>query len=457
MADLADGQTTQVKGSSGSTYTLKHVGGVYSCSCPAWLNQSVPIHQRTCKHLRAFRGEEAERLRVGSTLPVRGATPSPAKATTSGADADDGDGDSGPPLLLAHKWDLVTDPTGWWLSEKLDGVRAYWDGKQMLSRLGNAFHPPAWFTQPLPATPLDGELWAGRKKFQRAVSIVRRMDGGEDWRDIRYVVFDAPAHGGVFEERMACCQQTLTGCGEHVVVHDHQACTGAPHLREELARVEALGGEGLMMRQPRSVYEVGRSFTLLKVKSFLDAEARVVDHVPGAGKHKGRLGSLLVELPDGTRFNVGTGLSDAERENPPPMGCIITFRYQEMSTGGVPRFPSFVAVRSDFRWPTAKPVQPDPPPPPVVHSPPSSVGAAPAPLPSTGSRYFELVEGSSSKFWEITVAGQDLTTRYGRIGKAGVTTLRQLSSSTDAQREALKLIQEKVKKGYIEKSSPQPA
>src|SRR4029077_19905074 len=124
-------------------------------------------------------------------------------------------------------------------------------------------------------------------------------------------------------------------------------CKGIPHLREELARVEALGGEGLMLRQPGSKYVIGRSSTLLKVKSFFDAEAEVIGHQGGAGRHKGRLGALHVRLPDGTELYVGTGFSDAQRENPPPVGSTITVRYQELSDGGVPRFHSYAGLRQD--------------------------------------------------------------------------------------------------------------
>jgi DNA ligase-1 len=105
-----------------------------------------------------------------------------------------------------------------------------------------------------------------------------------------------------------------------------------------------------MLRKPGSRYVAGRSDTLLKVKSFLDSEARVVGHQAGTGKHKGRLGALLVELPNGTRFKVGTGMSDAERNEPPAVGEIITFRYQELTDAGVPRFPSFIGVRQDVDW-----------------------------------------------------------------------------------------------------------
>jgi DNA ligase-1 len=118
-------------------------------------------------------------------------------------------------------------------------------------------------------------------------------------------------------------------------------------LKTELLRVESLGGEGLMLRQPGSHYEAGRSPTLLKVKTFHDAEGRVVEHVPGKGRHKGRLGAVVVAMPDGQTFSVGTGFSDAQRNNPPPIGTVITYRFQELTDRGVPRFPSFVRVRTD--------------------------------------------------------------------------------------------------------------
>src|ERR1700754_1612247 len=133
MPDLCDGESLEMKGSGARPYVLKNVGGVYSCSCPAWRNQSVAIERRTCKHLKKLRGDEAELARIGSD-PV----PKPEASATEG----EGDEKAGPPLLLAERWDNAQDLAGWWLSEKLDGVRAYWDGHRLISRLGNTFHAP---------------------------------------------------------------------------------------------------------------------------------------------------------------------------------------------------------------------------------------------------------------------------------------------------------------------------
>jgi DNA ligase 1 len=450
MPDLADGESFFMKGSGAKPYELKNTGGLYSCNCPAWRNQSLPIEQRTCKHLRKLRGDAAEDARIGRT----GALPAPRKAK------DDTDKE-GAPVLLAQTWDNELDLTGWWLSEKLDGVRAYWDGKQFLSRQGNRYHAPDWFVEELPDVPLDGELWLGRKKFQRAVSIARRQDKSDLWRELRFVIFDAPGVQAEFETRVEFYQDYLRSkTPQFAVAHPQEVCRNLEHLRAELDRIETLGGEGLMLRQPRSKYEIGRSSTLLKVKRFLDAEAKVLEHQPGAGRHKGRMGALGVEMTDGTRFSVGTGFSDAERANPPPLGSTITFRYQELSDGGVPRFPSYVGIRADARITTPTPVESVARPakakgasvtvPALV-----SVAAKPAPTatPAVGEkpRHFEFVDSTSSKFWEVSVKGADMTTRWGRIGTAGQSKTKTFKDEAAALAAAAKLVEEKTGDGYVEK------
>jgi len=434
MPDLKDGESVEMQGSGIKPYVLKNVGGVYSCSCPAWRNQSVAIERRSCKHLVKLRGAAAEEERVGSALPRK---PVPKEGEAQA-----------PPLLLAQTWDFVTDPTHWWLSEKLDGVRAYWDGERFWSRLGNLFHAPDWFVAGLPSVPLDGELWLDRKKFQRTVSIVRRQDKSDLWKEVRFLVFDAPKLEKSFEARLEFVKECLTGSKvPYAQAHEHQLCTGVDHLRQELARFEALGGEGLMLRQPGSRYEGGRSSTLLKVKNFHDAEARVLKHLEGAGRHKGRLGALFVELPDGTTFSVGTGFSDAERGDPPAVGSVITFRYQELSDGGVPRFPSFVGVR-----------EPGPASPVRKHRRQSSQSAPTtkkgdivmsAP-PAASVRRFEFSEGTSNKFWEIATNGLEVTVKFGRIGTQGQASVKSFSDADEAAKHVAKLVKEKLGKGYQE-------
>lgn len=246
-----------------------------------------------------------------------------------------------PAILLAKSWDC-SDATGWWMSTKLDGMRAYWTGRKLLSRDGNEIFAPAWFTEGLPAIALDGELWLGNNAFQETISILKSGDQ-EGWRRIRYMVFDAPEYGGEFEQRYTYLDHLLVAAGlSHVQIVPQTECRGADHIRRALAEVEAAGGEGLMLRQPGSHYEGKRSGTLLKVKSFHDAEARVVEHQPGKGKHRGKMGAITVKLDNGRTFNLGSGFSDLDRANPPAIGSVVTFRFQELTSAGIPRFASFV-------------------------------------------------------------------------------------------------------------------
>jgi DNA ligase 1 len=453
--DLADGESVTMQGSGAQPYVLRNVGGVYSCSCPAWRNQGAAIERRTCKHLRALRGDLAETARIG----VQAATTARASAPANAGQA--------PPILLAHPWDQIADLTGWWMSEKLDGVRAYWNGLQFISRLGNAFYAPDWFAAQLPDTPLDGELWAGRKLFQRAVSIARRQDRGEAWRELTYVVFDAPAQAGSFEDRLEHVRAYMEGHKPpHARWHPHERCSGVDHIRAELARVESLGGEGLMMRQPGSRYEVGRSWTLRKVKTFHDAEAKVIAYERGAGRHAGRLGSLQCQMPNGNVFNVGTGLSDDERNNPPPIGSVITYRYQELSNDGIPRFPSYVGVRHDVAWPppatdaasTPARAVATPTSTPATPRSASAPRSAPTPAPAAPAAPAAVIAGSSATrqftrgdaTWSITLDGRAVKLRDQQPDSPISETTRHNASPAAAWRDADRLIAEKLRDGYIE-------
>jgi len=457
MADLADGESVEMQGSGSKPYVLRNVGGVYSCSCPAWRNQSVAIESRTCKHLKKLRGDAAEATRIGTP-----ATP----VAASGTAADPKQAKTGPPLLLAETWDDSQDYRGWWMSEKLDGVRAYWTGTQFLSRLGNVYHAPDWFVADLPQQPLDGELWLGRKQFQRSVSIVRRQDKSDHWKEIQFLIFDAPASPEPFESRMKLLQDLIRkGLHQYARLHEHAECKGSSHLLQELQRVESMGGEGLMLRRPASKYEVGRSQTLIKVKTFQDAEARVIGHQPGAGRHKGQLGALLVELPNGKQFSVGTGFTDAQRRQPPPIGATIKFRYQELSDYGVPRFPSYVGVRQDVlsvaatsagttsttvapASPAKRPAKSKATTQTTVDS--ASTSGASQAVASTSTRMFEFQDGKADKFWEITLNNLAVTVRYGRRGSDGQTNTKDFPDVATAQKHAAKLIDEKTGKGYTE-------
>jgi len=229
------------------------------------------------------------------------------------------------------------------MSEKLDGVRGYWTGKEMLSQLGNILYLPEWFKKLIPPHVLDGELWMGRKRFQETVSIVRTQGGSNAlWEKVMYVIFDAPKAGGKFEERLKFLfsLDKISSGDTNTIILEQERCQGNEHLLRALSEISETGGEGLMLREPGSLYEGCCSSTLLKVKTFLDDEAIVIGYEDGKGRHKGRVGSIILSWKD-KEFRVGTGISDKERGNPPSIGSKITFKYQELSTGGIPRFPVY--------------------------------------------------------------------------------------------------------------------
>jgi len=263
-----------------------------------------------------------------------------------------------PALLLANVYRPGMALADYWVSEKYDGVRGYWDGHTLRTRGGETVAAPAWFTAGWPTTPMDGELWAGRGRFAHAQSTTRHQQpDAAAWRQMRFMVFDLPAHGGVFDERLAALKTLVASIQQNWVqaVPQQRVATDAA-LQALLQRTVRSGGEGLMLHKGSSLYRSGRSDDLIKLKTHDDAEALVVGHLPGKGKHAGRLGALLVEMPTGQRFKLGAGLTDADRDQPPPLGSWVTYRYRGTHDGGLPRFASFVRVRLDM--PPASPQNP---------------------------------------------------------------------------------------------------
>ncbi|KAF8179188.1 DNA ligase/mRNA capping enzyme [Pholiota molesta] len=376
----------------------------------------APVNARTCKHLRSLLGEKYELARIkmknpngpqpkATTSKAKGKAASKGKAAADdeeGGDDDDEDArpakrarkapssrtskgkgnaqtdepeveddadpdaaadeqpqassssKSVPELLLANKWDIETgaDPTGWWMSEKLDGVRTFWDGAQFVSRLGNPFTPPNWFLDKLPKdVTLDGELYGGRGEFQSTVSIVKTVNSVH-WKNITFQIFDIPSLGTEpFEVRYAALQKRFGPGGTHaqeqLVVVEHELARDRAHVLARLREVESLGGEGVMLRRAASMYEGRRSGSLLKIKTFYDAEAVVTGYAPGKGRNKGSTGALMCKMESGKLFNVGSGLTDKIRKAPPAIGSIITYRFQELTRDGVPRFPSYIGEAVD--------------------------------------------------------------------------------------------------------------
>jgi len=248
-------------------------------------------------------------------------------------------------LPLVYEGDL--DLSNWLMSEKLDGVRGYWDGCRLLSKNGTPFEPPPAFTRNFPDFAIEGEIWGGRKTFEKTIGIVKQEGPHEGWLELHFAIFDVPKAPGGFEARLS---QAAEWFAEHpskfAFVIEHRPAVSPKHLDHELKRIEKLGGEGIILRRCGSPYTPGRSRDILKVKSYDDMEAVVIAHLPGKGRNAGRLGSLLVTLPERKlQFKIGTGFSDAERQNPPPIGSLVTFKYYGFYASGIPRFPCFLRVR----------------------------------------------------------------------------------------------------------------
>ena len=255
------------------------------------------------------------------------------------------DAAAGPAPLLAREWPAAADPAGYLVSEKLDGVRALWDGRQLRFRSGRPVAAPAWFTQRLPAEPLDGELWLGRSRFEALSGLVRRVKPDEaGWQALRYQVFELPAAGGSFAERAARLQaladRQAAGAAWAAVVHE--PAQGRAWLAQRLAAVLAAGGEGLMLHRADAPQASGRGPWLYKHKPLHDAEALVLGHLPGQGRLAGQLGALQVRTDAGIDLAIGTGFTDADRRQPPAVGERISFTHRGLTAGGVPRFASYL-------------------------------------------------------------------------------------------------------------------
>lgn len=251
-------------------------------------------------------------------------------------------------LMLPKVYTGQVDVAGWLMSEKLDGVRGYWDGEQLLSKNGNRLYPPLEFIRDLPPFPLEGELWFGRGGFEQTMAIVKKQQPHDGWRELKFAVFDVPQAAGGFTERLAKASDWFAAQpSAYAFVIPQVPVRDQAHLQQELQRIEKLGGEGLIVRQPEALYAAGRSAEILKVKNYQDAEATVVALLPGKGRNEGRLGSLLVALEDGQQFKIGSGFSDAERKSPPQIGALVTFKYYGKYQSGIPKFPSFMRIRQD--------------------------------------------------------------------------------------------------------------
>lgn len=255
------------------------------------------------------------------------------------------------PAQLASVFNDTHQVEHYLVSEKYDGVRAIWDGTQLKTRRGNLIYTPAWFTEKLPNTYLDGELWVDYGQFEFVSGLARQLNGNDkDWRKVKYMIFDMPKASGSFAERYNKYLQLVTLLKQHhIQAVKQQSFASRAQLDDYFDEVVAKGGEGVMLHLATASHFAGRSAQLLKYKPYSDAEAVVIGYSEGKGKYQGKTGALIVRnLDDGIEFRVGSGLTDALRAKPPKIGTVITYRYQDKTKYNKPRFARFLRVREIF-------------------------------------------------------------------------------------------------------------
>lgn len=239
------------------------------------------------------------------------------------------------------------DINQYWVSEKLDGIRGYWNGNELLTRNGHRINVPHWFTANWPDIPLDGELWLGRAQFERIAALVlSKQDNEDSWRDVRFMLFDLPADKRNFSARIIEMNRRVKQANSvYLQVIAQQKFHDIARLMAYLDTVMAHSGEGLMLHHEKAFYHAGRNSSLMKLKKHQDGEATVVAHLPGQGKYQTMLGAITVKTAEGIVFNIGSGFTDLQRQHPPAINSTITYKYFGKTAQGVPKFASFVRIR----------------------------------------------------------------------------------------------------------------
>lgn len=238
--------------------------------------------------------------------------------------------------------------TGWVMSEKLDGIRGYWDGKKLMTRKGLPLFPPPWFIKNFPPFELDGELWSKRGDFEFIQSTVLDKSPGKTWRDITYNIFEVPNEKGNFSLRLKKARVWFeTHENEYIRIIPQIKIKDKSDLDRFLSEIEDKGGEGVIVKDPQMPYHTGKSPHILKVKNFSNMEGVVIGINKGKGKYKNCMGSLSLQLKNKTIFKLGTGFTDKVRKNPPTTGTIITFKYYGFTKNGKPKFASYLRDRKD--------------------------------------------------------------------------------------------------------------
>ncbi|ANW22789.1 DNA ligase [Vibrio coralliilyticus] len=254
------------------------------------------------------------------------------------------------PLVQANDYEYGTNIEDYWKSEKLDGIRAIWDGCQLTTRNGKVIHAPDWFIKPLPSYAVEGELWAGRGKFHIVQqTVLDKVPVEPSWKQIDFMLFDMPQAAGDYQKRYYNIRYLVDSIdAPHIKLVEHTPIRSEQELFHYLDNVSEQKGEGLMLRKVTSRYQAGRSSDLLKMKKHQDAEGLVVGYKVGKGKYSGQMGALLIQLDSGIEFYIGSGFTDEQRRQPPKLGSMITFRYNGYTQNGIPKFARYMRERPEY-------------------------------------------------------------------------------------------------------------
>lgn len=264
------------------------------------------------------------------------------------------------------------------VSEKLDGVRAIWNGKELKTRNGNIINAPKCFTNNFPNFSLDGELWSKRNDFSNISSIVKKLDSAcESWKEIKYYVFDVPPKDNqncnnlenklcFLEHRLQILQDYLKNKNTTIRIIKQEKLDSIKSLESKLQQITRQNGEGLVIRKNFAPYESGRSNNAFKLKMTQDSECKVKGYTKGKGKFEGKMGAIICtqslesfnpiihplmtkdNKKEMIEFKIGSGFNDKMRENPPKIDSIITYKFQGFSKNGLPKFPVFLRIYEKY-------------------------------------------------------------------------------------------------------------
>jgi DNA ligase-1 len=248
------------------------------------------------------------------------------------------------PKLLLLKTYKDQNITNWVMSEKLDGIRAYWDGKKLLTRSGKIINAPKWFIKDYPPFQIDGELWTKRNDFENIVSIVNDKIPSKKWQTIKHYIFEVPNQSGDLFQRLSKAKPYEN---QYIKILEQIKVKDKNHLNKFLKQIESKNGEGVVVRDPKTEYINHRTTKALKVKSFKDDECIIIGYTKGTGKYENKVGAIKCKLKNGIIFKIGSGLNNDFREKPLPLETKITFKYQNLTKYGKPRFPVFLRERKE--------------------------------------------------------------------------------------------------------------